>query len=195
VFIADEIQPGARYVVQIGGNWQAANAQYAVRFMYHQTPVGDGEAHHRALGLLEEFLTPQQHRSFEEAGYFEVTSEGGRHYRLDVDNMVYPLDGPMKGQSLCIQMYDYPLGDALLGRKLLLETDESMFIQIAYGGDHETRWRVLNEIERERSLRKGLPPRPRHWAEHWLSYVPGYYHPNPQPDRPDVLPPGRYRLR
>lgn len=114
--------------------------------------AADERAHAAARALLEEHLTPEQRTQLAQDGGFVVVSQGGRTYQLGFDHVV-ALDGPLRGTYFCIQLYYYPIGDAVLARKLLLETDEWAFLTTAGGGAWSARLEIADDL-----AAKGLLP-------------------------------------
>jgi len=109
----------------------------------------------KAAALLRQFLSPEQLQNYVRHGTFEVVSEGGRRYILGPGN-VRAVDGPLAGTSLCITLYDWPPPDLVLARKLLLETDERLFLEIARGGNQNVlaREEIYRDLERKRKPKR-----------------------------------------
>lgn len=103
-------------------------------------------ANHVARALLRDHLTDEQERQLAERERFLVTSQGGRTYSIGGSEVV-AVDGPMERTRFCIQLYDYPEGDADLARKLLLETDELEFLREAVGGRAPERLAIADDLE------------------------------------------------
>jgi hypothetical protein len=87
-----------------------------------------------ARRLLVEALHESQREELERDGYFHVeTKDGTRRYRLSPGSAplrVHGEDG--RRWSYCIHLdYGYPNDDVVLAQKLLLETDEEAFLEIA----------------------------------------------------------------
>lgn len=97
--------------------------------------------------LLREFLDEEQRAEYGRSQHFDVISEGGRRYRVG-GGWVYAQDGPLAGEQFCIQMYGFPSGDADLGRKLMLETDEVKFLTTAVGAHNHKRakWKLIRGL-------------------------------------------------
>jgi len=87
----------------------------------------------RADELLRGFLTEEQAGTWER-GWFDVVAASGKRFRLTPSGVFEMGDSGRVLCSYCIQMYGYPKGDVVLGRKLLLETNEDEFLRIAVRG-------------------------------------------------------------
>lgn len=98
-----------------------------------------------ARALLREHLTERQLAEYEEDGRFNVVSQGGRTYNVG-NGGVRALDGPLAGARFCIQLFNYPSGDADLARKLLLEFDELEFLSVAVGGPFDLKLEVAEDL-------------------------------------------------
>jgi len=101
-------------------------------------PQTQGEGR-RDLALLVRHLDPEQQRTFERNGYFEVKgSNSGRRYRIhagmgaSINIEQFDPDGLVRA-TLCAAPFGYglPEYDMLLAQKLALETDEMKFLQTA----------------------------------------------------------------
>ncbi len=103
-------------------------------------------AGHRATQLLWDHLDRDQQRSYSRYRYFEVTvfpkrlSESpGRRYRLhggftngNINLMGYLYGGVRNVATYCLHPEEpHPTGDVLLAQKLLIETDEQEFLEMA----------------------------------------------------------------
>jgi hypothetical protein len=90
----------------------------------------------RARKLLVRHLSVIQKRVYEEHGYFDV-EVSGKVYRVRQGThgnvrKIEQVDGrDREVMSFCIQPGGVPEEDAMLAQKLLLETDEAMFLRIA----------------------------------------------------------------
>jgi hypothetical protein len=97
------------------------------------------EAKERARGLLIEFLTEDQQRTFLDHGWFIV--EGGkskRKYRVRASqglvgnvDVMHDNDNNRIMHRLCahVRLGEVPLGDQLLAQKLMLQFDEDRFLR------------------------------------------------------------------
>ncbi len=91
----------------------------------------------RATELLRDHLTRHQKRQLDQNGHFTVLGSEGRRYRIErnTHGNVYCLR--RKGnrweptENLCIQPGGVPAEDSHLAQKLMIETDEKAFRQIA----------------------------------------------------------------
>jgi hypothetical protein len=101
----------------------------------------DGErrvkAQKRAKKLLQDCLTPEQLKCYEEHQFFDVVIDG-KTYRIrqgthgNVRLLDKDKDGKVKEvRSFCIQPGGVPDEDAMLSQKLLLEANEAEFLRIA----------------------------------------------------------------
>lgn len=103
--------------------------------------------------LLREHLTDKQRELRARGLAIEVVSRGGRRYKIN-DANVHACDGPLAGTDFCIQLDSaYPAGDAVLARKLLLETDELRFLATAVGGNTCGRSAIIEDL-----AAKGMAP-------------------------------------
>jgi len=97
--------------------------------------LAEDEAQHKADILLNEFLTRRQRKSLKELGYFEVITPRGKTYRIrrGRSNNVREVDANGKEIAmLCAHPTEYvPDADTMLAQKLMLETAEEEFLQIA----------------------------------------------------------------
>jgi hypothetical protein len=88
------------------------------------------QARRRAEALLLAWLSPGQRVQYRARGRFEVTTAAGRHYRVYPGGVVR-LDP--RGSAYCIEATSpVPVADELLATKLLLETDERLFLATAH---------------------------------------------------------------
>jgi hypothetical protein len=107
-------------------------------------PVVDAKAERRkkravtrARKLLREHLTDQEHDQLQEAGYFEVTSDSGRRYRIykGFSRNVVELDATGRPVARLCAHGGYgsamPDEDHMLAQKLWLESEEQEFRRIA----------------------------------------------------------------
>jgi hypothetical protein len=93
------------------------------------------QARQRAEELLLAWLSPEQRLQYRASGRFEVTTAAGHRYRVCPGGMVR-LDP--RGWAYCIEATtSVPVADELLAFKLLLETDEPLFLATA----HRYPWR------------------------------------------------------
>src|ERR1700752_1593387 len=90
---------------------------------------GYWEREGRGLGLLKEWLSPEQFAQYEAKSYFEVTGcHSGKRYRINrgTSMNVHELDGagrPSVGWCFVPEGY-LVAGDVMLVQKIALETDE-----------------------------------------------------------------------
>lgn len=92
------------------------------------------EAKVRARKLLLDLLEEEQKEELLRDGWFHVeTRDGTRRYRLSPNSSPRRVHGEDGAQwSYCIHPdYGYPQDDIVLAQKLLLESDEEMFLKIA----------------------------------------------------------------
>jgi heme exporter protein D len=84
------------------------------------------QARQRAEELLLAWLSPEQRMQYRTFGRFEVTTAAGHRYRVCPGGVVR-LDP--RGWAYCIEATTpVPVADELLAFKLLLETDEPLFL-------------------------------------------------------------------
>ena|SRR5215211_2590064 len=88
------------------------------------------QARLRAEALLLAWLSPDQRAQYLARGRFEVTTAAGHRYRVCPGGVVR-LDP--RGWAYCIEATSpVPVADELLAFKLLLETDERLFLATAH---------------------------------------------------------------
>jgi hypothetical protein len=88
------------------------------------------QARQRAEALLLAWLSLEQRAQYRTSGRFEVTTAAGRRYRVCPGGVVR-LDP--RGWAYCIEATTpVPVADELLAFKLLLETDEPLFLATAH---------------------------------------------------------------
>jgi hypothetical protein len=88
------------------------------------------QARQRAEELLLAWLSPEQRIQYRTSGRFEVTTAVGHRYRVCPGGVVR-LDP--RGWAYCIEATTpVPVADELLAFKLLLETDEPLFLATAH---------------------------------------------------------------
>src|SRR4030081_2524972 len=97
---------------------------------------GYGERQPRGLGLLKEWLSPEQFAQYDAKSYFEVTGcHSGKRYRIShgTSMNIHELDGagcPCVGWCLAPKGY-LVAGDVMLAQKIALETDERGALNVA----------------------------------------------------------------
>ena len=97
---------------------------------------GYGEREARGLGLLKEWLSPEQSAQYDAKSYFEVTGcHSGKRYRISrgTSMNVHELDGagrPSVGWCFAPEGY-LVAGDVMLVQKIALETDERGALAVA----------------------------------------------------------------
>ncbi len=95
------------------------------------TPIFETAAEERAEQLLVRHLSPAQVADYREHGGFCVVGgKTGRRYRIRKGRQINVLDYERR-RRLCLVMPSVPIGDQLLGQKLLLEGDEDAFLSKA----------------------------------------------------------------
>jgi hypothetical protein len=88
------------------------------------------QARLRAEALLLAWLSPDQRAQYLARGRFEVTTAAGHRYRVCPGGVVR-LDP--RGWAYCIEATcPVPVADEMLAFKLLLETDERLFLATAH---------------------------------------------------------------
>lgn len=151
----------AQYAIQNWARWhvtgQAPNPE-AVRAAIARTEEYNREAglaQRRARALLVQHLTPEQRRTYEQHAYFDVDVNGktyrvrqGTHgnvrllERAKVSPAIFatvPAEPPLiEKVSFCAQPSGVPAEDAMLAQKLMLESDERKFLEIANWTDLAT---------------------------------------------------------
>lgn len=95
----------------------------------------------KGMSLLFEHLTPEQLKSYNEHGYFDVKGgTTGKTYRIKYGHThnIDELDADMQpAASLCFRLEsglgypDYVMGDHLLAQKICLEVDEQDTLEVA----------------------------------------------------------------
>ncbi len=93
-------------------------------------------ANWRAEELLTRNLSRYQRESYEEHGRFKVKTHRGHYYWIGKAKVQNVLRVNRRGTPMrvyCLRIRDrVPLGDTLLAQKLLLETDEDQFLEVAF---------------------------------------------------------------
>lgn len=91
------------------------------------------KANERSLALLSEFMTASQRDQYREAPEFIAVSKSGRRYKIRPGQQVLEIDAVGDAIfSYCIAPNAaLPHGDVMLAQKLMLETNEDKFHQIA----------------------------------------------------------------
>lgn len=93
-------------------------------------------ARKRARKLLRASLDPWQRAELKRKGHFHVTGSKGNEYRIA---SAFPINVRLAGEAkrsriyFCLYAQDplVPTEDVMLAQKLLLESDEGAFLQIA----------------------------------------------------------------
>ena len=97
---------------------------------------GYGEREARGLGLLKEWLSPEQFAQYDAKSYFEVTGcHSGKRYRISHGNSmnIHELDGaghPCVGWCF-VPKGHLVAGDIMLAQKIALEIDERGALAVA----------------------------------------------------------------
>lgn len=113
----------------------------AARRLADAGPFYDHRAHARALALLMTSLTPAQRAEFERSNAFTVRGASGQRYRITFGSTanVEVLDpSDTVARRLCAGPVGVPVPAAMLAQKLMLETNESEFLEIAARGPGTT---------------------------------------------------------
>jgi hypothetical protein len=97
---------------------------------------GYGEREARGLGLLKEWLSPEQFAQYDAKSYFEVTGcHSGKRYRIShgTSMNIHELDGAGRPHvGWCFAPKGHLVaGDVMLAQKIALETDERGALAIA----------------------------------------------------------------
>lgn len=128
-------------------NIRAAQAHAQRQNAEHQRQAG--LAQKRARKLLVDHLTIEQRKTYEERHYFDV-GVGDKSYRIHhgthgnvrlltrIPDSARALVDPAEVVSFCAQPDGVPTEDAMLAQKLMLETDERKFLEIANWTDLRT---------------------------------------------------------
>lgn len=127
---------------QSSAQWEAIDRQHA------RDARDAGLAQRRARALLVQHLTTEQRRTYEAYAYFDV-DVGGKTYRIrqGTHGNVRLLEKPtgprmavpaVEKISFCAQPSGVPDEDAMLAQKLMLETEERKFLEIANWTDLAT---------------------------------------------------------
>jgi len=107
------------------------SSRFVLAFRY-----GYLEREARGLGLLKEWLSPEQFAQYEAKSYFEVTGcHSGKRYRINrgTSMNIHELDGagrPRLGWCFAPQGH-LVAGDVMLAQKIALETDERGALAVA----------------------------------------------------------------
>lgn len=93
----------------------------------------DAKAEATAQELLEHFLTPEQRETMERVSEIAVKSQSEKTYLVKKHGRVQELNeaGQVIAEYCIIPSTHLPPQDAMLIKKLMLETDESAFLKIA----------------------------------------------------------------
>ena len=97
---------------------------------------GYGQREARGLGLLKEWLSPEQFAQYDAKSYFEVTGcHSGKRYRIGhgTSMNIHELDGAGRPHvGWCFAPKGHLVaGDVMLAQKIALETDERGALAIA----------------------------------------------------------------
>jgi hypothetical protein len=96
------------------------------------------EADLKAIALLKSCLTPEQQEEYEQKKCFHLLV-GDKRYRIEQGShgnvKLIDKNGRVK-RSFCVQPRGVPDGDAMLAQKLLLQTDEKRFYELANVTEH-----------------------------------------------------------
>jgi hypothetical protein len=118
--------------------WAVATAVVVILARLLDDPIQQGreplarrrQARLRAEALLLAWLSPDQRVQYLARGRFEVTTAAGHRYRVCPGGVVR-LDP--RGWAYCIEATSpVPVADEMLAFKLLLETDERLFLATAH---------------------------------------------------------------
>jgi hypothetical protein len=110
------------------------------------------ESSARALRLLNNWLTPEQHTCYKKHGYFDVIgSESGTTYRIRHGKQANVEQLDNAGQSVCAWCFvpedDLVAADVMLAQKIALETNEREAIAVAI------KYKILRTRRRTRRVR------------------------------------------
>ena len=113
---------------------EEANEQYRQEQLRVEERRNAADA--KAKELLQSFLTPEQLKSLEEQSNFIVESESKRLYKLRKMNNNGVLEIDQEGKrigGLCANFggADIPTYDLMLAQKLMIETNEELFLRTA----------------------------------------------------------------
>ncbi len=103
--------------------------------------VEDRRARQRSLDLLARCLTPAQRADFDRFNTFKVRAPSGREYRITyapTANVEVLTERGLVERRLCAGPAGVPIPAILLAQKLMLETQESEFLDIAARGSRTT---------------------------------------------------------
>lgn len=136
----------ARWYVQDTERREQVEARQAAREGRYAAEVAQQlQARNRARDLLMAHLDAQQKRDVLEHDWFEVCSDRGRRWRIRMQGIVGNVDlmpevGSERLASYCAHSPgDLPSSDHFLAQKLVLETDEQSFLNVA-----NIHWRDYN---------------------------------------------------
>jgi hypothetical protein len=103
---------------------------------FYGRDVGDAKANERGMQLLKSWLTPEQRKTFENDGHFDVVGSASKKlYRVKEGRQqnVFELDG--NNREICgwcfLPQGALVAGDVMLAQKIALETDERAALKIA----------------------------------------------------------------
>lgn len=107
-----------------------------------EAPADPEEAEKRAAYLLYDHLTPKQRQDFITEGHIDVKGSDGSIYRLTIGRASNVIEYTPGIKRPIARWCGYPtngigylpMGDHLLGQKLLIENDAAAFRRVAYRG-------------------------------------------------------------
>ena len=132
---APRLEQDKAYYAQIEVERQRREEQFRERAK--ERLLQDQQVRERAKELLLAHLDARQKRDVLEHNWFEVISDKGRRWRIRTDGHVgnvdlMPKEGDVRDASYCAHAPGIlPHADHHLSQKLVLETDEWAFLQVA----------------------------------------------------------------
>jgi len=107
------------------------------RLAHEEEKRKEEEAEHKAKVLLLELIGRVDYKKFCRAGYVDVEGNSGKIFRIKPGAMTKVFAGKDKLdvalESLCIAMRDrdLPEADEMVWKKLMIESDEKAFVEVA----------------------------------------------------------------
>lgn len=100
---------------------------------YRNNPLSTSPAV-RAEVVLRSHLTPQQIRDLDKHDWFRVYSKKGNSYKIN-RRYTFNIYSEKEHRNFCITIRSkVPVADQMLAQKLLIETNEELFLMIANRG-------------------------------------------------------------
>jgi hypothetical protein len=98
--------------------------------------IGDAKANKRGIRLLKSWLTPEQRKTFEKHGHFDVVGSASKKlYRIKEGRQQNVFELDWNNREICgwcfLPQGGLVAGDVMLAQKIALETDERAVLKIA----------------------------------------------------------------